>query len=156
MAQQHVNPVPENFRAVTPYLRVRGAADAIEFYKRAFGAEEVVRMTGPDGRAVMHAEIRIGDSMVMVGDEYPQMKVVGPQTLGGTSVGIHLYVTDCDAAYARAVAAGATGMMPPADMFWGDRFAKLKDPFGHEWSVATHVEDVTPEECARRAAKAFG
>jgi uncharacterized glyoxalase superfamily protein PhnB len=151
-----VNPVPENFRAVTPYLRVRGAAEAIEFYKRAFGAEEVVRMTGPDGRAVMHGEIRIEDSMIMLGDEYPQMKVVGPQTLGGTSVGIHLYVTDCDAAYARAVAAGATGMMPPADMFWGDRFAKLKDPFGHEWSVATHVEDVTPEECARRAAKAFG
>jgi PhnB protein len=155
MAQQ-VKPIPDGARTVTPYLRVRGAAQAIEFYKKAFGAEELVRMTGPDGTSVCHAEIRIGDSNVMLGDEYPQMKCVGPETLGGTSVGIQLYVTDCDAAYAKAVAAGATGVMPPADMFWGDRFSKVVDPFGHEWSISTHVEDVTPEECNRRAAKAFG
>jgi PhnB protein len=156
MAQQNVNPIPDNARTVTPSLRVRGGPEAIEFYKKAFGAEEVMRMASPDGKAIMHAELRIGDSNVMLSDEYPQMGCVGPKTLGGTAVCIHLYVTDTDALYARAVAAGATGMMPPADMFWGDRFAKVTDPFGHEWSIATHVEDVTPEECARRAAKMFG
>jgi uncharacterized glyoxalase superfamily protein PhnB len=153
---QPVNPIPENAHTITPYLRVRGAAAAIEFYKKAFGAEEFFRMPGPaGGNTIMHAELRIGDSNLMLSDESEQWNVLGPQSRGGTTVGIHLYVTDCDAAYARAVAAGATGNMPPADMFWGDRFAKVTDPFGHEWSIATHVEDVTPEECARRAAKAF-
>jgi PhnB protein len=153
---EQVKPIPENARTLTPYLRVRGAAAAIEFYKKAFGAEEFTVMTMPGSGGVMHAELRIGDSNLMLSDEFEQWKVLGPQSLGGTTVGMHLYVTDCDAAYARAVGAGATGVMPPTNMFWGDRFAKVKDPFGHEWSIATHVEDVSADECARRAAKMFG
>jgi PhnB protein len=148
-----VNPIPNGYHAVTPYLIIQGAGEAIEFYKRAFGAEEICRMGMPNGK-VMHAELKIGDSFVMVGDEHPEFNR-SPKTLGGTPVGLHLYVPDVDAAFTRAVGAGATVKMPPMDMFWGDRFGKVVDPFGHEWSIATHKEDVGPEEMGRRAQAAM-
>jgi uncharacterized glyoxalase superfamily protein PhnB len=146
------SPIPDGFHTITPHLVVKGAAKAIEFYKRAFGAEEIMRMPGPDGVSVMHAEIRIGNSILMIVDEMPQMeRWVSPDRLGGTTIGLSLYVPDADAAYKKAVAAGAKESMPPADMFWGDRYSKVTDPFGHEWEICTHVEDVAPEECAKRA-----
>lgn len=147
--------IPQGFRTVTPYLVVKGAAEAIEFYEKAFGAEEVVRMAGPGG-SVMHAEIRIGDSQIMLGDEFPGQPGFGaPSTIGGTTVNLHLYVEDADEAYERAVGAGATSVMPPEDMFWGDRYCKIVDPFGHSWALATHQEDVPPEEMEKRAAEAM-
>jgi uncharacterized glyoxalase superfamily protein PhnB len=147
-------PVPDGFHTVTAHLTVKGAGEAIEFYKKAFGAEEVARMPGPGG-TIMHAEIRIGDSPIMLNDEFPEHGARGPKTIGGTPVSIHLYVKDVDALFDRAVKAGAKVTMPIADMFWGDRFGKLEDPFGHQWSLATHLEDVTSEECMERA-KAAG
>jgi uncharacterized glyoxalase superfamily protein PhnB len=138
-------PIPDGYHTVTPYFTVKGAAEAIAFYKQAFAAEEVCCMKGPDGR-VMHAEIRIGDSMLMLGDECPQSGNKSPLTLGGTASGLLLYVMDVDAAFARAKTAGCTVVMPPADMFWGDRYCKVTDPFGHVWSIATHKADLTPEE----------
>ena len=147
------NPVPEGFRTVTPHLVIEGAARAIDFYKQAFGAEEIYRMPAPDGR-LMHAEIRIGDSIVMLGDDFPEWtggKKRSPKALGGSPVAVHLYVADCDATIARATQAGATLSMPAADMFWGDRFGKVTDPFGHDWSIATHVEDLTPDEMQKAA-----
>ena len=149
-----VNPVPEGYRTITPYLTVKGAAEAIEWYKKAFGAQEIARMPMPDGR-LMHAEIKIGDSFIMLGDEFPEMGGnKSPQTLGGTTSGLHIYVSDCDALFKRAVEAGATPKMPPMDMFWGDRFGKLGDPFGHDWSVGTHIEDVSDAEMQRRTREA--
>ncbi|MCI0570416.1 MAG: VOC family protein [Myxococcaceae bacterium] len=147
-----VKPVPEGYHTVTPYLVVRGAAKAIEFYKQAFGAEETVRMPGPDG-TVMHAELRIGDSVVMLGDEAPGTGSRSPQTLGGTTGGLMLYVPDVDALCARALKAGATLAEPLKNVFWGDRYGKVTDPFGHTWSIATHVEDVSPEEMEERMRK---
>jgi uncharacterized glyoxalase superfamily protein PhnB len=149
-----VKSIPDGYHTATPYLRVRGAAKAIEFYKKAFGAEETVRMPGPDGKTVMHAEMKIGDSVIMLGEESKEMNAPSPQSLGGNGSGVHLYVRDVDAFVAKAVAAGAKLAMPLADMFWGDRYGKLTDPFGHEWSVATHIEDPTPKEIDQRA-KAF-
>jgi uncharacterized glyoxalase superfamily protein PhnB len=146
--------IPEKFHTITPYLIVRDAAKAIAFYKKAFGAEEIMAMPGPDGKGVMHAEIRIGDSMVMLTDENPAWEAKSPQSYGGTPVSLHLYVSDVDASFKRAVDAGAQVRMPIADMFWGDRYGKITDPFGHQWGLATHVEDVAPDELARRA-KAF-
>jgi PhnB protein len=146
-------PIPDGYHTVTPYLRIRGAADAIEFYKKAFGAEELMRL--PMGDKLGHAEIRIGDSIVMLGDECAEWQVLGPQSLGGTTVGVHLYVSDVDASVKKASDAGATVTMPAQNMFWGDRMAKLSDPFGHVWTVATHTEDVSPEEMAKRM-KAWG
>ena len=144
--------VPEGFRTVTPHFPVRGASEAIAFYKKAFGAEEVMRMPGPDGKSIMHAEIKIGDSMIMVNDEYPAPGCSqSPATLKGSTVTIHLYVENVDASFDRAVKAGATPGMPPTDMFWGDRYSKVTDPYGHIWSIATHTKDVTPEECAKAA-----
>jgi PhnB protein len=148
-------PIPDGYRTVTPYLTVKGAARAIDFYKRAFGAEELERMTGPDGQSVVHGEIRIGDSVVMLSDELPGTGNHSPQTLGGTTASIFLYVPDVDVAFQRAVDAGAKATMPPADMFWGDRFGKLVDPFGHAWGMATHKEDLSPEEIRRRGAAAM-
>ncbi|MFO0960403.1 MAG: VOC family protein [Isosphaeraceae bacterium] len=152
------HPIPEGHHTITPHLVVDGAAEAIEFYKKAFGAEEVSRMPfpGEDGTTKLgHAEVRIGDSLVYLADEFPSYGSVGPA--GGTSpVVIHLKVTDADAAYRRAVDAGATGVAPPADMFWGDRYAKLIDPFGHHWSIAEHLEDVSIEEMQRRMAAFAG
>jgi PhnB protein len=148
-------PIPDGYRTVTPYLTLKRAAQAIEFYRRAFGAQEGERMTGPDGTSVMHAELRIGDSLVMLSDEFPQMGTRSPETLGGTTASIFLYVPDVDAAFKRALDAGAQALMPPTDMFWGDRFAKLLDPFGHEWAMATHTEDLSPEEIRQRGAAAM-
>ena len=150
-----VKPVPEGYRTITPYLVVRGADKAIEFYKKAFGAQEMFRMPTPDGK-IAHAEVRIGDSMLMLGDENPAQGATAPQTIGGTAVHIFLYLEDVDKAFRQAVVAGATAVMPPTDMFWGDRYGKLVDPFGHGWGLATHKEDVAPEEMAQRAAKAMG
>jgi len=143
-------PVPEGYHTVSPYLVIRNAAKAIEFYQQAFAAEERFRMPGPDGK-IMHAELQIGDSIVMLSDEFPEMGAPSPQTLNGTSVSIFLYVEDVDAVFKKAVDAGAKVLMPVADMFWGDRFGKLTDPFGHQWQIATHTEDLTPEEMGKRA-----
>jgi PhnB protein len=148
-------PIPDGFHTITPYITVRGAVQAIDFYKRAFGAQEVERMTDPEGKRVMHAEIRIGDSLVMIGDESPQQGCVSPQTLGGSAVSLFLYVPDVDAAFKRAVDAGAKSDMAPTDMFWGDRFGKLTDPFGHQWGMATHKEDLSKEEIRKRGAAAM-
>jgi uncharacterized glyoxalase superfamily protein PhnB len=148
-------PIPDGYHTVTPYLTVKGAAQAIDFYTRALGAKEVERMTGPDGKSIMHAEIRIGDSVVMLSDEFPQMGARSPQTLGGTTGSIFLYVTDVDTAFKRALDAGAKALMPPTDMFWGDRFGKFADPFGHEWGMATHKEDLSPEEIRKRGQAAM-
>jgi PhnB protein len=137
--------IPQGMHSVTPHLVCAGAAKAIEFYKQAFGAEEGARLPGPDGR-LMHASVKIGDSQVMLVDEMPEWGALGPKSLKGTPVTIHLYVEDVDALVARAVKAGAKVTMPVADQFWGDRYGKLEDPFGHHWSVATHVRDVSMEE----------
>ncbi len=149
-------PIPEGCHTVTPHLVIKGAAKAIDFYKKAFGAQEMFRMPGPDGQTLMHAEIRIGDSVIFLADEFPDMGAErAPQSLGGTSVTIHLYVPDVDATFNQAVKAGAKPSMPVMDMFWGDRYGKVTDPFGHEWSIATHKEDVPPEEMGKRAATAM-
>ena len=142
-------PIPDGYRTVTPYLSIKNAAEAIDFYKRAFGAEEIVRMPGPDGKSVMHAEIKIGDSMIMLADEWPEGDVKSPKSLGGTTANIFLYVQDVDASFKRAVDAGATVKMAPEDFFWGDRYGKLIDPFGHHWGIATHKLDMTPEEITK-------
>ncbi|MEA2229282.1 MAG: PhnB protein [Solirubrobacteraceae bacterium] len=149
-----VNPVPQGFHTVTPYLAVDDAAAAIEFYARAFGATERGRMTGPDG-SIAHASIQVGDSTLMLSDPYPQGSAKPPKQLGGTTCVIFLYVEDTDALYQRAVDAGATATMPPDDMFWGDRFAQVGDPFGHVWQIATHKEDLTEEEMAERGRQAM-
>jgi len=149
-----VKPIPDGFHTISPHLVVRQADKAIEFYKNAFGAEELCRMSSPDGKSVMHAELKIGDSMIMLCDEFPDM-CKSPQTLGGSPITVHLYVSDADAAFKRAVDAGAEVTVPLADMFWGDRYGKLKDPFGHQWGIGTHIEDVSPEECSKRAQAFF-
>jgi len=145
MSNSQVKPIPEGMHSVTPHLVCAGAADAIDFYKKAFNAVELSRMPGPDGK-LMHAAIRIGDSVLMMTDEFPQWGGLGPKTLKGSPITIHLYVENVDAAFEQAVAAGATVKMPVADMFWGDRYGMLDDPFGHHWSIATHTRDLTPEE----------
>ena len=149
------SPIPEGFHTVTPHLILNDAGKAIEFYTKAFGAEETCRMPGPGGK-VMHAEIKIGNSMLMIADEFPDMGSCGAQTVGGTPVTIHIYVDNVDSAFERAVQAGAKVTMPVADMFWGDRYGRLEDPWGHHWSIGTHTEDLTPEEIGERAQKAFG
>jgi len=146
-----VKTIPEGHHAVTPYLSVKGAASAIDFYKKAFGATEVMRMPQPDGR-IGHAELTIGDSRLMLADEFPDMNFRGPHSIGGTPVHLHLYVNDVDAVVAQAVAAGAKVLRPVQDQFYGDRTGSLSDPYGHVWHVATHKEDLTPDELRRRAA----
>ncbi len=150
-----VKPVPDGFHTLTPHLIVRGAAQAIDFYKAAFGAEELSRHPGPDGKTIMHALLRIGDSMLMLADEFPGKGCTSPATVGGTSVVLNLYVNDADALYQRAVKAGAKATMPMTDMFWGDRYGQLSDPFGHQWSLATHKEDVSDAELEKRAKAMF-
>jgi len=145
-----VNPVPQGYHSVTPYLVVDGAANAIDFYAKAFGAEEVMRM--PMGDRIGHAEIRIGDSHVMLADEFPDQGHRGPKSYGGTSVSLMVYLPDVDTVFARALAAGATEERAVVDQFYGDRSGTLRDPFGHCWMLATHVEDVSPEEMRRRMA----
>jgi len=147
-------PIPEGYRSVTPYLVFEDASEAIEFYKTAFGAKERMRMQAPDGK-IGHAEIEIGDSIVMLSDAFPQSTTKPPSELGGTSAGVFLYVEDVDAVVQQAVGAGATITMEVADQFWADRFGSLTDPFGHSWSVATHVEDLSPEEIGERAKEAM-
>jgi PhnB protein len=143
-----VKAIPEGYHTITPYMTVRDAARAIEFYKQAFGAVEKGVMKGPDGK-VMHAELRIGDSLFMLADEFPQFGSLSPQAIGGSAMGLHIYVEDVDAAFDRAVKAGGTVEMPVSDMFWGDRYGKLVDPFGHKWSIATHKADLSMEEMER-------
>jgi PhnB protein len=155
MPTTSVKPIPEGMHTVTPHLVCDGAAAAIDFYKKAFGATEVSRIPGPDGR-LMHAHVRIGDSSVMLVDEWPDMGAVGPNKLKGTPVTLHLYVTDVDAAFAKAVDAGATVKMPLADMFWGDRYGQVQDPFGHMWSLATQQRDLSPEEIRQNMEKMGG
>lgn len=147
-------PIPDGFHTVTPHIVCQNASAAIDFYKKAFGAEEVMRMPGPGG-GIMHAEVTIGNSRVMLVDEMPQMGCKSPKSLGGSPVTIHLYVNDVDKVYNQAVGAGAIPAMPITDMFWGDRYGMVIDPFGHQWSIATHKEDLSPQQCAERMAKAF-
>ncbi len=150
-----VAPIPDGFTAVTPHLVVDDAAAAIAFYTAAFGAEEVLRLPTPDGAHLMHAEVSIGGSRVMLVDTMPEHGSRSPQSLGGTPVTIHLYVDDVDAVFETAVAAGASVVMPPADMFWGDRYGRVTDPFGHSWSIATHIADPSQDEIVEAAAAAF-
>ena len=147
-------PIPEGYQTLTPYLAVDNATEAIEFYKRAFGAKERVRMPGPEG-TIGHAELEIGDSLVMLSDPFPQSTARPPKELGGTSASVFMYVEDVDATVEQAVGAGAKVTMEVADQFWGDRFGTVSDPFGHLWSIATHVEDLTPEEIAERGKAAM-
>ena len=153
MSKTTVKPIPDGMHSLTPYLVCAGAADAIAFYKKAFNAVEGGRLPGPEGK-IMHAMLRIGDSALMLTDEWPGMDAFGPKTLKGSPVTIHLYVTDVDAAFAQAVAAGAKVTMPLAEQFWGDRYGQLEDPFGHRWSLATHTRDVKPEDLAQAMAQA--
>jgi PhnB protein len=141
-----VKPVPEGMNTVTPHLVCKDAAQAIEFYKKAFGAEERGRLSTPDGKNVLHASLRIGDSAIMLSDEFPDWGSVGPEALQGTPVVIHLYVDDADSVFDQAVRAGAVVKMPLEDMFWGDRYGQVRDPFGHVWSIGTHKRDVSLEE----------
>jgi uncharacterized glyoxalase superfamily protein PhnB len=146
-----IKAIPSGFHTLTPHLVVKGASDAIEFYKKAFGAAEVSRVAGPDGKSLIQAVLKIGDSHLFLVDEFPEMDCRGPQSTGGTPVTIHMYVEDADAAFGKAVAAGAKVKMPLADMFWGDRYGMLADPFGHAWSIASHKEDLTLEQIRKRA-----
>jgi PhnB protein len=145
----NVKKQPDGYHTITPYLVIKGAAAAIDFYKQALGATELLRMPQDDGR-IGHAELKIGDSVIMLADEYPEMQTVGPKTLGNTSVGLLVYVADADASFEKAVSLGAKVLKPLADQFYGDRNGTVEDPFGHKWTIGTHLEDVTPEEMQRR------
>lgn len=146
-----VKPIPEGYHTVTPYLIIKRAAEAIEFYKKALGATEVMRLPGPEGK-VMHAEIQIGDSKLMLADEFPDCDILGPASRGGTTVSFAIYVEDCDSAFERAIAAGGVVNRPVENQFYGDRSGTFKDPYGHQWTLSTHVEDVAEEEMQRRMA----
>jgi len=150
-----VKPIPDGYHAITPYLIISGAAAAIDFYKQAFGATEVLRMPDPSGQKIGHAELKIGDASFMLADEYPDMGHRSPASLGGTPVSMLVYVENVDQVVAQALAAGATELRPVADQFYGDRVGMVADPFGHVWSIATHVEDVPSDELLLRAAAAF-
>jgi PhnB protein len=143
--------VPEDFHTLTPHLVVRGVADAVAFYRKAFGADELLRNFGPDGKTIMHSELLIGDSRFFLNDEYPDFGVKSPLDLGGSPITLHLYVEDVDAVFQQAVDAGAEVLMPVADCFWGDRYGMLRDPFGHRWSVASRLEDLSPADLQERA-----
>lgn len=150
-AARSVRPIPEGYHSLTPSLVVHNAAEAIEFYKRAFGARELFRMPAPDGQHIWHAELQIGDSRLMLGDEFPDMgECRAPTSLGGTTSSLNIYVEDADAVFQRAVDAGAKVSMPLMDAFWGDRYGTVTDPFGHQWGIMTHQEDVSEEEMERR------
>jgi uncharacterized glyoxalase superfamily protein PhnB len=150
-----VKRIPQGFHTITPHLSVRGAAEAIEFYKKAFGARELHRAPGPDGKSLIHVDLQIGDSRLFLNDEVPDMGALSPLGLKGTPVTIHLYVEDADRVFHQAVQAGAKVAMPLADQFWGDRYGMVIDPYGHRWSIASHVKDVTPEEMEKAAQAAF-
>jgi PhnB protein len=151
----NVSPVPSGYHSVTPYLLIGGAGAAIDFYIKAFGAAEILRLTAPDGR-IGHAEIRIGDSRVMLADEHPEMDFLGPLSRGGTTVSMLIYVDDVDAVFARAIAAGATELRPLCDQFYGDRSGAVTDPWGHVWSLASRIEEITPEEIQNRFQELYG
>ena len=148
-----VNPIPEGYPRVTPYLIVDGASTAIDFYESVLGATERMRMGGPDGK-IGHAELEIGNSVLMLADEHPEMDARGPKTVGGTPVSLHVYVEDADSVFERAIKAGGEALRPVEDKFYGDRAGSFEDPFGHQWHVATHVEDIPPDEMSKRAAEA--
>ena len=150
-----VKRVPDGHHRVTPHITVRDAAKMIEFYRKAFGAEEQCRAPGPDGKTIMHAALRIGDSLVFVNDEFPEMGALSPLSTKGTPVTLHLSVEDADKQFQQALSAGAETVMPLADQFWGDRYGIVKDPSGHHWSIAHHVEDLTPEQIKERMGKEF-
>jgi PhnB protein len=150
-----VKPIPDGYNTVSTYLIVKNSVEALEFYRKAFGAEPGVRMPTPDGKSTMHAEMKIGNSTVMLTDENPQWGAQAPETLGGSPSSLHIYVTDADALFKKATQAGCEVIYPINDTFWGDRYGKVKDPFGHQWGIATHKEDVPPEEMGRRAAEWF-
>jgi PhnB protein len=152
LLKKKVAPIPKGYHTLTPHLVVRGAAQAIEFYKKAFGAKQRGGVMAGPGGLVMHAELQVGDSIVMLADEFPELGSRSPQSIGGSASSLLIYTQDADALFNRAVAAGAQVLMPLANQFWGDRYGKLVDPFGHGWDVATHVEDVTPREMAKRMA----
>ena len=147
--------IPDGYHSLTPQITVKDAEKAIEFYKKAFGAKEIMRMPGPGGKGIMHAELKIGDSAFMLADEMPAMGAKSPQSLGGSTGSIYLYVEDVDSVYAKALAAGGTGRSQVQDMFWGDRTGHLTDPFGHQWTIATHKEDVSMAEMGKRAQAFF-
>ncbi|GLU33284.1 VOC family protein [Trinickia caryophylli] len=153
MTTSTVKPIPEGMHTLTPQIICAGASDAIAFYKEAFGATELMRLPAPDGR-IMHAQVKIGDSVVMLTDEMPEHGMMGPKALKNTPVSLYLYVENADRAFERAVAAGAKVIMPLADMFWGDRWGHLEDPFGHRWHIASHIRDVPPEEMQRAVKEA--
>ena len=146
--------IPDGFSSVTPHLVIKYCEKAIDFYKKALGAREIYRSLMPDGR-IMHAMIQIGNSFVMMADEFPDMGAVSPLTLGGTPMSLHIYTDDADKLFNQAIKAGATQIMPINDMFWGDRYGQIKDPFGHSWAIATHKKDVSPEEMERAAKEMF-
>jgi PhnB protein len=148
-------PIPDGYHTVTPALTVKDGAEAIEFYKRALGAKELMRFPGPDGKHLMHAEIEVGNSKIMLADESPEMGCQAPASVGSTTSSLYVYVEDVDKAFRRAVEAGAKALMQPTDMFWGDRFGQIEDPSGHRWGLATHKEDPSPEEMARRQKEFF-
>ena len=150
-----VKPIPDGFNTVSAYLIVKNAAKALDFYKQALGAEPGLRMAGPDGKSTMHAEMVIGDSTIMLTDENPQWGAQSPEAYGGSPQSLHIYVEDADALFGRAVEAGCEVVAPIMDAFWGDRYGKVKDPFGHQWGIATHKEDVPPEEMGKRAEAFF-
>jgi PhnB protein len=149
-----VHPIPKGYHSITPYLVVNDAARAIDFYKRAFGAQEKMRMDSPGGK-IAHAELKIGDSIIMLSDEMPGTGARSPRSLGGSAASVFLYVENVDTVFKQAVSAGAKADAEPSDMFWGDRYGKITDPFGHQWSLATHKEDVAPEEMAKRTKDAM-
>ena len=150
-----VKPIPDGYHTVTASLIVKNAPNAIEFYKNSFDAQELYRFLGPDGKTIMHTELKIGDSRIMLSEEAPQMNCRSPQSLGGTGIYIYMYVDDADATFKKAVEAGATPIMPVMDMFWGDRFSQIQDPFGHIWCIATHTKDMSPEEINKAGQEAL-
>jgi PhnB protein len=153
--RKKVSPIPKGYTAVTAHLVCKGAGDAMDFYAKAFGAKDKGRMAGPNG-VVVHGEMKIGDAVIMLGEEMPDMGSQSPLALGGSPVTMMLYVKDVDAAYAKATAAGCTTKMPPTNMFWGDRYCRVGDPFGHQWAIATHIEDMSMREMGKRMAAEFG
>lgn len=153
--RKKVSAIPKGYTSVTAHLVCKGAGDAMDFYAKAFGAKDKGRIAGPNG-VVVHGEMKIGDAIIMLGEEMPDMGSHSPQALGGSPVTMMLYVKDVDAAYAKATAAGCTTLMPPANMFWGDRYCRVADPFGHQWAIATHIEDLSMREMGKRMAAEFG
>jgi len=150
-----VNAIPEGYHSITPYIIVNDAANAIDFYKHAFGAIEIYRHNSPDGKSVINAELKIGDSIILLSDEFPLGKCRSPKSIGGSAVTIHLYTEDVDRVFNQAISAGATVIMPVMDMFWGDRYGQLIDPYGHIWSIATHKQDLSSEEIQRTGEEVF-